>query len=396
MNIAVIGGGASGMAAALAGAKEGAHVTVYEHNPELGKKILTTGNGRCNLGNMNINKESYHNGISDELLSCLIPEDVIAFFEDLGLCVKEKDGWLYPVTDQAKTVRDVLVKNLEKEGVKTVLNSDIEAVIKEDNGCFTVINKGKKASYDSVILACGSYAGILKKDRIESSKDGYSLAYSLGHNPTKVKSALTGIICEDKDMKDILSGLRIKGRVGLYVGDELLEGSEGEIQFTDYGISGISVFDVSRTINREDVTKIRIVFEEDGKESRIKKYYGRTLEEFFLGFLNDKLSSYYMKVYGLNKTDIIDDKLSDRLKELSLNEIILYPPFKTRSFEHAQVCTGGILTDDVDENFMSKKTKDLYIVGEMLDVDGRCGGYNLTFAWISGIIAGKSAALYNH
>ena len=422
--IAVIGGGASGMAAAIvasspapvsssvpassqsAGHASTAFVTLFEHRSELGKKILATGNGRCNLGHASIDIEAFHSSKKEgeELIGKILeqfgPSDTMSFFKGLGLWVKDMDGYLYPESEQALSVREVLAAELNRRGVEVVLNSDISVIKHNPDGTFTVVNNGKDYIFDKVILSCGSYAGIASKDRIQSDRDGYSLAYGLGHKVIKVKPALCGIECGDGAMHSYLAGVRVKGSVTVtaFEGNSLSEdsnkkySSRGEIQFTDYGISGIPVFDISRYIGGDEKVEIKIQFLDNfGWEKRVSDYFGRCVADLFRGTVNSKLADYYIKELLKIKTeDVIDSNIKEKLLSVGFGTLNIPGPYKTRKFENAQVCRGGIPLDEVNENLESKVCPGLYVTGEMLDADAICGGYNLHWAWATGCIAGRA------
>ena len=429
LKIAVIGGGASGMAAAIVASQYKPEtersITIFEHNSELGKKILSCGNGKCNLGNLGIEPKKYHTtkntGIkedirgygkqcdngqndsnnSDNLIRSVLDRfdasDTIKFFEDMGLWIVNNNGYLYPKSEQASTVRDILTGEVKRLGIRTQLDSDISVINANADGTFTVINHNEEMVFDRVIMACGSYAGILKKDRIPSDRDGYSLSYHLGHKIEKVKPALCAIECGDDNMHNMLKGVRVKAGVSLLEGDELIDRSEGEILFTDYGVSGIAVFDISHAVNADKCQSIVIKLSgynsdtENAWAEQIKKYYGRTVMDMFMGMMNSHLAEYIItEIYDLKQETVIDDEVQARLLSKDYDIIVISGPFKTRKYENAQVCRGGISLGEITEDMESRITPGLFFTGEMLDVDAICGGYNLHWAWATGNIAGRA------
>ena len=402
MNVLVIGGGASGMMAAISAASQGASVTIYEHKNELGKKILVTGNGKCNLTNRELRLDQYNS--SDEYLlnnyfTQFDSEDTIATFRSFGLVVKDRNGYIYPACEQASVVRDILALQLHDYEVEVYTGMNVKSVSKTNKG-FDVEANGRVKSFDRVILACGSYAGLRKTERIPSDIDGYSLAYHLGHKIIPVKPALTQIVCKEDFFREI-SGVRCECLVTLTCDSHLVGAEYGELQITEYGVSGIPVFQLSRHVaagtgdygiiidfmpgvNDEEFIQMM--------QTRILSYQGATVGDFFLGILNNKLNSLFIKLANLDPDTIIDDSTSDDLiTAVSLIKCLKLQVKGTKSFENAQCCSGGVPLSEIDDNCQSVVCPDLYLAGEMLDVDGKCGGYNLQWAWTTGYIAGKAA-----
>ena len=407
MEVLIIGGGASGMMASIAAASMGASVTIYEHNDILGKKLRTTGNGRCNLGNMNLKDEFYYSPDRDMLSDFFIQfdeDDTIRTFRSLGLIIKDENGYMYPACEQAKVVADVLETQLRSYGVNVCTSVDIDDIKKNDDNSFTVTTDGRSFKFDKVVLACGSYAGIAKKDRIASDKDGYALAYSFGHTIMPVKPALTAIKC-DNDFLDRISGVRADVLITLVKNGTTVATEYGQLQMTDYGVSGIPAFQLSHYVgaDKEGGYELLIDFmpgvDDDDyiamMQSRIFAFQGYTIEQFFLGTLNTKLCDLIIDLAGLNRTDMVDEETEDDLiTALGIVRCLKLNVTGVKDFSFAQVCSGGVPLNEIDRNCMSVKTPGLYICGEMLDVDGMCGGYNLQWAWTSGYIAGRAAGCY--
>lgn len=405
MSILIIGGGASGMLAAISAASEGATVTIYEHNKILGKKILQTGNGKCNISNRDF-RTDYYNSNNVELLNNYFTqfdaEDAISSFKALGLFIKEKNGYLYPACEQASAVRDILELQVKSYNVEINTEVNITSLVKISDGMYKVNSNLGERFFNKVILACGSYAGLRKTERIPSDIDGYSLAYHLGHTIIPVKPALTQLVCKEDFFKQI-SGVRCECLISL-ICDDICVGTEyGELQITEYGISGIPVFQLSRHVSANPDKSFCAMLdfmpginEEDFilmMQTRILAYQGSTIKDFFLGVLNNKLSALIISQSGLHDDSIINDQNEDAL----IQAISLIKCFKvnikgTKSFENAQCCLGGVPLVEIDDDCQSVFNKGLYIIGEMLDVDGKCGGYNLQWAWTTGYIAGKAAA----
>lgn len=417
--VAIIGGGAAGMMAAISAAKEGAEVTIFEHTERLGKKILSTGNGKCNLTNFDMLPQYYHSSnpaVVDKCLKRFGVNETLAFFDSIGLWIKEKNGYVYPLAEQAAVVLDVLRYTVETLGVKVEYESLVQAVYpvantnKDTSVC--VENKGKKFFYHSVILTCGSKAA----PKTGSDGSGYDLAKSLGHTIMPVLPSLVQLKCSDTFCK-ALAGIRCDAKVHIYVGEELLCEERGELQLTDYGISGIPVFQLSGLVNRKmyemaqnvkkkhgkvEVFYANIDFLPDMSLTELKEvflercktaiYDKGTVEEFFTGILNKKLMFQFIKTAGHKP----DEKACHVSQKKLYDVLALCKRFKmhitgSNGFENAQVCTGGVSMKEVSEELESLNAKGVYFAGELLDVDGRCGGYNLQWAWTSGAIAGKAA-----
>lgn len=404
MEVLVIGGGASGMFAAITAAAQGADVTLYEHNSVLGKKILVTGNGKCNLGNRNLGIDCYNSSdieLLNQYFSQFDEEDTISTMMALGLMIKERNGYLYPVSDQAASVRDLLELQLKAYGVKIYTDTLADGIKKDAHGKFLVHSGGCEKSFDRVILSCGSYAGLRRTERVPGDIDGYSLAYHLGHSIVPVKPALVQVICKEDYFKKI-SGVRCECLIQLMSNGALIGSEYGELQITETGLSGIPVFQLSRHISANPDRDYDFVIdlmpgmqEEEFilmMQKRILAYQGTLIKEFFLGMLNSKLCDLLMEMAGLDPEDIVDEETENKLiTAISLIKCWRVRAKNTKSFEHAQCCSGGVPVSEISDDCQSVKCPGLYITGEMLDVDGKCGGYNLQWAWTTGYIAGKAA-----
>ncbi|MBR5597033.1 MAG: aminoacetone oxidase family FAD-binding enzyme [Lachnospiraceae bacterium] len=404
MKIAIIGGGASGMMAAIAAARNGAEVTIIERKDRIGKKILATGNGKCNFTNKIINNNDYHsqnNNAYSDYISQFDEKRCILFFQELGMLVKEKNGYCYPRSEQASTILDLLRLELKKYNV-TVFTEDYPNSIEKKKKEFQIIlNSGKKLYFDRVILSCGSYAG--EKKILDPS--GYTYAKKFGHKIVPIVPALVQLRVENNDMKSI-AGVRCDANISLFVDRKHVVDEKGELQLTDYGISGIPIFQLSRHAaygiyhKKKVVAYIDFLPEYDMKSwisFAENKYISMpaniTVEEFLQGFLNKKLNLYFLKNAGIKPdtklSNISFSKLEKMLHNMKSCEFIIR---STNPFENAQICAGGISMDEVTHNLESKIINGLYFSGEILDVDGRCGGYNLQWAWSSGYIAGNAAS----
>lgn len=386
--VVVVGGGASGMMAAITAAGRGKKVTILEHMDRLGKKILMTGNGRCNYSNTNQDISCYRTSdkkFVEDILSQFSQIETTEFFKQNGIVTKNRFGYLYPNSGQASVINDMLRFKCENLGIKILYNMECTSV-KKENDCFIIkcIDKvnGRKSEIKagSLIISTGgkSYS------KTGSDGSGYAILRKLGHSIVKPLPALTPLYCSEKFFKS-LKGVRCDGKVCLYVDNRFAAEDKGEIQLTDYGISGIPVFQVSRYASialdkKKNVTAV-IDFLPDMETDEIRYLINNdnsfSLEQKLNGMINKKLTAIMIK-YDF-KT------LIKNLKSMKVNVTA------TGGFEQSQVCTGGVNVDEICSNTMeSKIIKNLFITGEIIDVDGICGGYNLQWAWSTGFIAGSN------
>lgn len=419
--IGIVGGGAAGMAAALSAAHKGAEVTILEGNDRLGKKILSTGNGKCNLGNRNLSPEQYHT-MEPQLLGAFLKQfgtdDTIAFFGEMGLLIKEKNGGLYPVSEQASTVLDALRFAVEREpGIQVNYLCRVEKIErmkgrgevcggrKTDGrtaaGKIRLQGGGKSFFFDSVILACGGKAA----PKTGSDGSGYRLAKQLGHEIVPVVPALVQLRCREEWFQSV-AGVRAEAELTVRDAQVGRRTERGELQLTDYGVSGIPVFQLSGQVayilRRQKEVEIRMDFlpdyEREGFAERMIRTrapagtYG-TLEEYFTGMLNKKLMTLLIRLAGLRPSEPAGKADPGKIKRVyEFCRDLTVHVNGTNSFDHAQVCAGGVPLGEVTERLESRRAPGVYFAGELLDVDGRCGGYNLQWAWCSGWLAGQAAA----
>lgn len=401
--VVVIGGGASGLVSAIYASKNN-EVTIIEKNDICGKKILVTGNGRCNYYNA-FQDLKYYNESARSFLKNIITienqQEVLSFFESIGIIPRIKNGYFYPYSNQASSIREALVKEAKNRNIKFINNLIVKEIKKDDN-YFHINPKEENIICDKVILAMGSYAGVKDKDEVT----GYDIAKSFGHSVKKVLPSLVQLRGEGNYFNK-WNGVRTEAKLTLYENDILIKEEQGEVQLTDYGISGICTFNLSSIVSRGlDLNKKESIvinflpflnFETRKEylnwfENRNLLVKNRTINELLEGLLNYKLVQVLLNSAHI-KNNLKYDQLSNEEKNNLLTALISFKIniIGTNSYEKSQVCSGGISVDEVNyQTFESKKCKDLYIIGEMLDVDGECGGYNLSFAWFSGIISGKS------
>lgn len=426
-HVGIIGGGAAGMVAAIAAARNGAKVTICEAGDRLGQKILSTGNGKCNLGNLRLDPKQYHGSCQflDEAFRRFGIDETISFFEKLGVMLKERDGYVYPRTEQASTVLDALRFEIKSLGIRVLNHFHAEEILPNGKAGWKVRSDSSTEIFDAVILASGGEA----MPKTGSDGSGYKLAQMLGHKLIPVVPALTFVKCNENYFKSI-SGVRMEAAVTLLSKDnQLLCRERGEIQFTDTGLSGIPVFQMSRVVanelrNRKEVTisidllpeviaKKKENEEDTGAADKLSERYqaiskltmdefvygrrkllkDRTVEECFNGIFPKKIMAFLVKSVGLKLSDP-----AERLTEEEIRKVFQrartwkVSVTDTGSWQNCQVCAGGVDCSLVSDCFESKIKKGIFFAGEILDVDGRCGGYNLQWAWTSGYIAGQAAA----
>ncbi len=401
--IGVVGGGAAGMMAAITAARRGADVTILERNDRLGKKILMTGNGKCNLGNLQLSGNEYYGGNPkwiEKALNCFDTEETIRFFESLGLLIKNKNGYLYPASEQAAVVLDVLRFEIKALGIKIIYDCKINYIKQQENGQILVGDEENSYIYDAVILACGGKAA----PKTGSDGSGNKLAKQLGHTLIPCVPALVQLRCREDYCKAV-AGVRADASISVFSQNKCIARERGELQLTEYGISGIPVFQLSRIVNyilrENDEVKVSINFLPDYDNDVLEKIEAdrrrlkdeRTVEEYFTGILNKKLMLLFMKLAGLKGNMPI--KQADRAAVSQVYELCRnweLHVIGSNPYDNAQVSAGGVDTTEITDTMESKKIPGIFMAGEMLDVDGKCGGYNLQWAWCSGYLAGCGAA----
>lgn len=413
VQVLVIGGGASGMMAAIMARRQGAEVLLLEKNNRLGKKILATGNGKCNFTNKIQSPECYHSsrkGFPWSVIQKFGWEDSVSWFREIGILPKDRDGYLYPLSGQAVAVLHALERELWR--LKTEVHIE-EGVIdiwcrgKDTSEGFVVTTERGKYIAGKVVVSTGGMASPVHG----STGDGYSFVKKLGHHLTAPVPALTSLVLEGNFMK-AWSGVRIQGMVSLYSGggditsffpkENLLGTARGEIQMVSYGISGIPVFQISRFAARE-LHKGRSValcldsmpdYEEGWIVTELLRRQGRdgrqSMGDLLEGMLPDKLAGVLLKCSGIKISDHAENISVKRIKKLAEMIKRMWLSVKAVSdFEKAQVTSGGVCVDEVNPDTMeSLCCQGLYLTGELLDVDGICGGYNLQWAWATGYLAG--------
>lgn len=399
MVIGIIGGGASGMAAALAAAENpNAQVILIERQARVGRKLQATGNGRCNLTNIHSNVSSFHGenaAFSHFAMEQFSPEKVLEWFSSLGLfTVAEESGRVYPYSDQANSVVDVLRFALEKENIRLIVGAEVEKIQKTKDG-FSMDLGDEKINCDRLIVACGGLAGT----KLGGSMSGYKLLGKLGHHCTRLRPALVQLKSSWKGCAS-LKGVRANCKAEIWHDGKLFSASEGELQFTEYGLSGPVMFEISRDACQgkgEWICKLDFLpdIEEKSLFSELKRRKNTNLpsDELLTGILHNRLGRVLVKMAGVSGGHAIRDLTDTELQEVCGTvkgfEVSLTEPL---GMDAAQVTAGGILTEEFEPSTMeSKLVPGLFACGEVLDIDGDCGGHNLQWAWASGRLAGLSA-----
>ena len=454
--VAVIGGGAAGMMAAIEAARAGAIVTLIEKNPQLGKKLAMTGNGRCNYTNLDMSDRiggkfrGFHPEFAAPALDALPPEAVLDWFRAIGVEPRFRGSYVYPNSDQASAVVDALREELHRLSVKVHDNAEVKNIqrIEKDAGYFMIQCTDATVKADRVILAAGSKAA----PKTGSNGDGYFIARKLGHTIVPYVPALCGIRCAG-DAFRALAGIRTEAALELVIDGHSVDREAGELQLVDYGISGIPVFQLSRyaayALQEGKKAAVYINFlpgfteagaavrnskrassasgistievsaaknaqnaraevsccaakAEDPKDLAVQLYRqrqerlaGRKMESFFTGLLHQKLGQLLLRMASVRPELPVAELSEKQLRSLaSLSVRFKAECVEMNGFLQAQVVAGGVDTTEVDPGTMaSRLVPGLYFAGEVLDIDGICGGYNLQWAWASGFVAGRHAAV---
>ena len=395
MKVVIIGGGASGITSAITARRKGYDVVVLEKNSSLLKKLKITGNGHCNYYNEDQDLCHYHSDNS-ELISMMINsvnlENVSLFFDSIGIIPRIKNGYYYPFSNQAISVCSSLILEAQKLGV--VLDTDVEVQEVKKSNRFQVITTNGVYEADKVIVSTGG----MSYQKTGSDGFGYRELKRLGHNINLLLPGLTPLIMANP--KKEWKGIRTDVSISLLENNKLVRKESGEIQLTEDGISGICTMQLSSYISKGlylgNDERIKINFlpfiDEDEffvfMDNRSRKMKNRTVMELLEGVLNYKLISVILK----KEQNLIWDECNNKEREFIKKNLLSYmvEVVDTKSFNYSQVTLGGVSLLEVNlETMESKKVKDLYITGELLDITGDCGGYNLTIAWITGLIAGE-------
>ena len=404
-NIVIVGGGASGISAALSAARRApkdTRITLLEGLDRVGKKILATGNGRCTLTNEEITPEHYHSG-RPELLAPLLaempPQRTLEFFRSLGLyCSAEEMGRVYPNARQASAVLDTLTLALEGAGIQTVCSAKIKHIARKGGAFLLTAQDGRTVRADALILAAGGRAAPAQG----TDGSGLTLARQMGLECTPVYPCLVALKCGGGAAKG-LKGIRSRGQVRLLRRGKAAGVESGEIQFTDYGLSGIPVFQLSCLLGPDPAgaeLAVGLLPEWDQAElarwisAQARRYPSAPLERFLPGLVHKRLLFAVMKSVGISPLSRPASSLSPRETAALAGALKdwRFPVEGPLSWEQAQVTGGGVSLAELDGRFGARRCPGLFLCGELLDVAGDCGGYNLHWAWCSGLTAGAAAA----
>lgn len=406
--IAVVGAGASGLMAAHAAAKsmkdQGKQVSVVllEGNPKPGKKLLATGNGRCNLTNMDISAAHYHGdaALAAPVLEECSPDRILEEFEKLGLlCRADSEGRVYPRNLQAAAVLQALRESCEAQGVVLLCDSGVTEMVPQEGGFRLELKTGETLWASRCVVACGGKAS----PKHSWGEGGFGLVTKLGHSLTELRPSLTYLKSPKKCLRS-LKGVRVKALASLWVQGEKLYEERGEVLFGDGSLSGICLFNLSARMPQELSQEVEVTLdlleEMDYRqvlsylERQVKTHPGYPAWELFAGVLNLRAGEELMKELSVPREAMFQDLNRQQLRKAAgLAKSWRFPVIGTGDWESAQVTRGGVPLREVDLTTMeSKKRRGLYLVGELLDLDGDCGGYNLHWAWATGLKAGQAAA----
>jgi predicted Rossmann fold flavoprotein len=402
-SVAIVGGGPSGLMAAITAARAGVSVCLLERQDRVGRKLLATGNGRCNLSHATVAETNYHGGNPDFVTAALRQfgvQDTLALFDNLGiLTTVEDDGEIYPLCGQASAVLDVLRYECERLGVKTIVGADVSRIVAGAQ-TFTVIHTGDQTESLAVVLAAGGKA----MPQLGGGESGIRLATSLGHRLVPVYAGLVPLKT-DCPYNRQLKGTKVDATVTLDVGGGSTWSQQGEVLFTEYGVSGPPLIQLSLPATRalQDGRNVRLVLDlfaewdqqkvTEHLQSRFEKAGDATLEHALIGFCNKRLILPLLATAGLSKGASAASSIALAPPLAALCKAWTMTVTGALSYNEAHVMCGGIDCADVDpESLQSRKVEALYLTGELLDVTGDCGGYNLQWAWSSGYVAGAHAA----
>lgn len=400
--VAIIGAGASGLVCAIEAARKAHTVTLFEKNSKVGRKILATGNGRCNISNEKINITRYHGESPSFAKEALRRFDTLtckAYFRSLGLEMREgEEGRLYPMSHQASSVVDMLIHEARSLGVSFLLESEITKI--EKNGAEFILHvKDAKQPFDACVIATGSVA----MPTLGSSGSGYAFAKALGHTVIEPYPSLVQFVSDEPHLKEV-SGVKVDAGVELYIANQKRQSVQGDLLFTAYGLSGSAILDISRTASKAfvDGEAVHVVLDllpnlsREALSSLLQKRLSfakdKSLTLWLEGIIPKKLAHFIVENTKLTHIKEASALGAKEMKKIvfALKSLRLHVK-ATKGFESSEVCAGGVDVRELDaKNLMSQKIKNLYFCGEVLDIDGDCGGFNLHFAWASGYLVGQS------
>jgi len=405
-HVIIVGGGAAGMLAAISASRQGADVTILERNPRIGKKLLTTGNGRCNFTNIYANSSHYQGSNPDFAYTALAKfsiTETISFFEELGIAHKVEDvGKVFPMSDQASSVLDVLRYELNEIGVTIICDAYVKEIRKSKDTFIVELENGSTFQTDRVVLAAGGKA----MPASGSDGNGFVLAQKLGHTIKDVFPGLVQLKLEGPFFKQI-DGVKFVGTAEILHKGKSVVKDQGDILFGNYGVSGPPILQISRSVaqllqeKKEVQLKITIMdrMSEENLRTLVTKRFdkrsSKTVEFSLVGLINKRLIPVLLKEAGIRdiKQPVANLSIQEQEKILAILTDWRFKVTGTKSWPSAQVTAGGVATNEINPSTMeSNLVNGLYFAGEMIDIDGQCGGFNLQWAWSSGFVAGQSAA----
>lgn len=402
-DIIVVGGGAAGLMAAVCALDAGARVCVLEKLDRVGKKLLATGNGRCNITNMRAPKVGYHGdtALARDVIGRFPPCAVLDKFKSLGiLCREESEGRVYPISGQAASVLDALRIRIKELGGEEITGFAL-ARIDRTGDAFTLISKeGASVHAKRVIVATGGLAA----KNLGGDGGGHRVLFALGHSATDMFPALVQLKV-DPALTLPMKGLKYEGKIDLYVDGLPRQSAEGDVLFTQYGLSGPPVLELSRCAGEAlrsgktatlHLRPLNMPFDDVRAEllDRRERFPKRPLEIYLLGLVGKRIGQTLLKQAGVGPLSRRSDSLADAEIDAIASALTDHPYTitGTNSFEHAQTTAGGLNTREFDAATLeSKIVPGLFAAGELLDVDGDCGGFNLQWAWSSGMLSAESA-----
>ncbi len=399
-DLVVIGGGAAGMMGAIAAAENGGRVLLIEKNANLGKKVLATGNGRCNISNRNINEKRYHGSVSrlfNDVYSKLDIDQTEKFFGSLGVELKEENnGRLFPTTDKASTVVEAMRLRLEALDVKVCSGFAVKDITHEGSWK-TVLADGKEIMSRALLLATGGKAA----HTLGSSGDGLFWAMKLGHKPTPIFAALVAMETEEEFVKNVM-GVKLGVIASSFVDGVERRSQKGDMLFTHYGVSGPAVMGLAGSLSpyigeAKTTLTINLLPEYDTRylDSFLQQSFANSPKKQLGSILSEllplKLAKECVSLLRLAERNVSEISKTERKSIVDLLQHFPLTVRKVRPLKEAQVTSGGIPVDEVTAQLESRVHSGLYFAGEILDIDGDSGGYNLQWAWSSGYIAGKAA-----
>ncbi len=399
-DIIIIGGGASGLLAAATLAGKGRKVALLEAQARVGRKLLSTGNGRCNLTNRNAKPSDYHGArqAAQYALKCWPPKRIEGIFDDLGVpCVADGEGRVYPMSHQAASVLDALRLACDERGAETLTEFEVTRLTRQGNG-YAATSKDDRTATGRCALVC---TGGLAAPKLGASGKGHDLLKALGHTITPRFPAIAALVTSPNAVRG-LKGIRAEGMLTLLAGGKAVREEAGEILFAESGVSGIAAMQLARCVNealrnnKACAVRLNLCPEPVDIARRAANLPRRTMEDFLSGIVPKRLGQTLVKASGIELTRLAGSLTPAELHRLrdTLTGWTL-PVTGTLGFDQAQVTAGGASMKDFDTRALrSLRAPGLFAAGEVLDVDGDCGGFNLQWAWSSALLAAEGIERY--